>query len=227
MSEELRYALIGTPFSTFTRTIALGLHYKGLKFKQIATRAQSEIAQAGHPFAYLPTLIIHGIDGRRVDVKLCESQAITRFIDRTAPEPSLLAESGPNIVIEEKMWEFVSLAASFGFPMIEAGVVKPRIKALDEGVLSEANTREQIKDGVFELQRYLAIAESLMAPDGFAFGDHPTWADFFLYPLLADLRMVPEWDLVSGRLRRWTELMDTLPAAQTTKPGTLSAGARP
>jgi glutathione S-transferase len=114
-----------------------------------------------------------------------------------------------------------------GFPIVEGMVVKPRVKALDEGVLSDAEIREQIKDGVVELQRYLAVAESLMAPEAFAFGDHPTWADFFLFPILADLRMVPEWELVSDRLKRWIKLMDTLPAVEATKAGTLSVGARP
>lgn len=114
MSEETPYTLIGTPFSTFTRTIALGLQYKGLKFKQIATRAQTDIARANHPFAYLPTLIIHQLDGKKADVKLRESQAIVRFIDRVEPEPSLQAQPGSHVEIEEKMWEFVSLAASFG-----------------------------------------------------------------------------------------------------------------
>ena len=64
------YTLIGTPFSTFTRTIALGLQYKKLKYNQIATKPQTRIAQEAHPFGYLPTLVIHEIDGKKVDVKL-------------------------------------------------------------------------------------------------------------------------------------------------------------
>ncbi|KAF8961436.1 hypothetical protein BDZ97DRAFT_1829294 [Flammula alnicola] len=227
MASKPLYTIIGTPFSSFTRTIALGLQYKGLEYNQISTRAQSQIAQESHPFAYLPTLIIHEIDSKQVDVKLRESQAIVRFIDRVAPEPSLHIQPGTDVEIEEKMWEFVSLAASFGFPMIEAGVVKPRVKALDEGVLSEQEIRDQIKDGVVELKRYLAVAESLMAPEGFAFGTNPTWADFFLFPLLADLRTVPEWEVVSERLKTWTNKMDQLPAVKATTVGTLSAGGRP
>lgn len=109
------YTLIGTPFSTFTRTIALGLQYKKLKYNQIATKPQTRIAQEAHPFAYLPTLVIHQIDGRKVDVKLRESQAIVRFIDRVAPEPSLHVQASSDAaIIPEKMWEFVSFAASYG-----------------------------------------------------------------------------------------------------------------
>lgn len=103
------YTLIGTPFSTFTRTIALGLNYKSVAFKQVDVKPQDPIAKHHHPFGYLPTLVIHGDDGK--DVYLRESQAIARYIDRVAPEPTLDdAESA----VPEKMWEFVSLVASFG-----------------------------------------------------------------------------------------------------------------
>ena len=240
------YTVIGTPFSTFTRTITLGLQYKGLEYDQLATPPQSQLAQENHPFAYLPTLVIHEVDGKRVDVKLRESQAIVRYIDRVAPEPSLHVRPESGILLEEKMWEFVSLAASFGkppilpisapeqgyrtfsgFPMIEATVVKPRVKAMDERKLTEDEIREKVKDGVLELKRYLFVAESLMGPEGFAFGANPTWADFFLYPLLADLRTIPEWEVVSPRLVNWMMKMDSLPAVQATADGTLSVGARP
>jgi len=111
--------------------------------------------------------------------------------------------------------------------MIEATVVKPRVKAMDEGKLTEDEIKEKVKDGVLELKRYLSLAESLMGPEGFAFGPHPTWADFFLYPLLADLRAIPEWEVVSPRLVNWMAKMDSLPAVQATTAGTLSVGARP
>jgi glutathione S-transferase len=94
--------------------------------------------------------------------------------------------------------------------------------------LSDAEIRGQIKEGVKKLREYLELVESLMAPEGFAFGAKPTWADFFLYPLLADLRTVPEWDEVtSPRINSWIGYVDELAAAKATTPGTLSVGARP
>lgn len=109
------YTLIGTPFSTFTRAIALGLQHKGLVYNQVSTTPSSDIAFEHHPFGYLPTLIIHEIDGKRVDLKLRESHAILRYIDRVAPEPKLEITSGEGgALVEEKMWEFVSLVAFFG-----------------------------------------------------------------------------------------------------------------
>ena len=110
-SSNPSYTIIGTPFSTFTRTITLGLQYKGLKYNQIATVPHSQIALDSHPFGYLPTLIIK--DGRS-DIKLSESQAIVRYLDRIAPEPTLQLVDGSSQLLPEKMWEFVSLTASFG-----------------------------------------------------------------------------------------------------------------
>jgi len=110
------YTVIGTPFSTFTRTITLGLQYKELKYKQIAALPHSEIAVDSHPFGYVPTLIIHKVDGsgRPLDIKLSESQAIVRYIDRIAPEPTLQLVDSSGQLLAEKMWEFVSFAASYG-----------------------------------------------------------------------------------------------------------------
>jgi glutathione S-transferase len=115
-SENPPYTIIGTPFSTFTRTITLGLQYKGLRYNQIATVPHSEVASDYHPFGYLPTLIINkGDDGdRSIHTKLSESQAIVRYLDRIAPEPTLQLGEGSSQVLPEKMWEFVSFAASYG-----------------------------------------------------------------------------------------------------------------
>jgi len=61
------YTLIGTLYSTFTRTIALGLEHKGLKYNQTSTTPHSEIAKSHHPFGFLPTLVIHEIDGNKIN----------------------------------------------------------------------------------------------------------------------------------------------------------------
>ena len=111
-SSNSPYTIVGTPFSTFTRTITLGLQYKGLKYDQIATSPHSQLASDSHPFGYLPTLIINNVDGTQI--KLSESQAIARYLDRIAPEPTLQLVDGSSQLLPEKMWEFVSFTASYG-----------------------------------------------------------------------------------------------------------------
>jgi len=222
------YTVIGTPFSTFTRSITLALHYKGLTFNQIRVVPHSDTAYENHPFGFLPTLVIHEIDGKPVDLKLRESQAIVRYIDRVAPAPSLCISDGDaHALIAEQMWEFVGFAGAYGLPAVEKGVVKPRVAATDEGKLTDAEIRQNITAGVEQLRKFLIVIENAMSPEGYVFGEKLTWADFFLYPLLADLQAIPEGELLSERLKKWMVNMDELDAVKATKAGTLSVGARP
>ncbi|KAF5325173.1 hypothetical protein D9619_009974 [Psilocybe cf. subviscida] len=223
MNNQPAYTVIGAPLSTFTRTVTLGLLHKGVQYNHVPMAPHVEFT--AHPFGYIPALVISAQSEDEEDVRLCESQAIARYIDRVAPEPSLLLIPGKGVTLEEKMWEFVSLTSSFGVPIIERGIVKARVRA--EGKLTEEQIRAQLEDGpIFELQRFLEATERMMTPEGYVFGDKLTWADYFLYPLMADLTTVPEWELVSGRLKKWTEAMELLPEVQATKAGTLAAGAK-
>ena len=110
---------------------------------------------------------------------------------------------------------------------MEQSVVKPRVAATDEGRLSDDEIRRNITDGVDQLCKFFQRTEDSMSPEGYVFGEKLTWADFFLFPLLADLKAIPEGGLLSPRLLRWMEKMDQLDAVQKTKAGTLSVGARP
>ncbi|RXW15304.1 hypothetical protein EST38_g10545 [Candolleomyces aberdarensis] len=221
-TNAISYKVVGTPFSTFTRTITLGLHYKGIPFEQISTTPHSEVARDAHPYGYLPTLIIEGPNGQ--STKLSESQAIVRYLDRISPGPSLhFKPSAPDGQLEEKMWEVVSLIASFGFPTIEVGVIKPHLKALAEGTpertILQGNYNEYSK-----ITEFLDIIDQRTVPNAkYLFGDQLTWADFYLYPLLADLRALPEWILaVEHRFMKWVETMDELDAVKKTFAGTLA-----
>ncbi|TFK28322.1 hypothetical protein FA15DRAFT_634229 [Coprinopsis marcescibilis] len=237
-SSDWKYGLklIGTPFSTFTRTIALGLHHKNIPFEQIATKPRSEVAFHYHPFGYLPTLSIELDTGEIVN--LSESQAIARFVERIVPSPSLeldvptvavaprTTSSGATLVLPEKVWEFASLVGSFGFPILEHGLVKPEVALLDQGLQApHLNFQDQ---NVATAIDFLKKTESWMKPNvKFAFGDQPTWADFYLYPILADLRATSAKVIISDKLNAWLVNMDALDAVKRTTAGTLSVGARP
>ena len=106
-------------------------------------------------------------------------------------------------------------------------MIKIRVAAMDEGKLSESDIVARVADGVVELRQFLALIESLMLPKGYAFGEELTWADFFLYPLLADLRATREGELISERLKEWLFVMDKLEEVKGTVKGTLEVGGRP
>jgi glutathione S-transferase len=178
--------------------------------------AQSKKAKEHHPFGFIPSLL-HG------QVELRESQAIARYIERVFPEPSLELGHGSHIV-PEKVWEFVSIVASFGFSAVELGYVKPIVKTPErpEGVDIE------------KLDNFLRIVIELMQPSlegRFVFGNRLTWADIFLYPLIADLDAVlndkypVKHELLHDkRLEDWRTAMKELKAVEKTFEGTLEAG---
>lgn len=93
----------------------MALHYKGIPFNQVRTVPHSDIADEHHPFGFLPTLVIHDINGKVVDVKLRESIAIALYIDRVAPKPCLSITDGDGpAIIAEQMWEFVNFVCAYG-----------------------------------------------------------------------------------------------------------------
>jgi glutathione S-transferase len=221
------FTLIGTPFSTFTRTIAIALIEKGIPYKQLRTVPHSEIANEFHPYGYLPILVIPRPNG--TDIHLRESQAIAMYLDRVAPSPTLNLEE-TDMCVPEKMWEFVSLVVSFGYPAIKTGVVQPRVNGLDACKYTMTEIRQQIKQagGIDNLKDFLAKIEPLFMPGGpYIFGSRVTWADAFLYPLIADLLTVPEGMFVSPRLLKWAKTMELVGGVQKTFKGTLAARGRP
>ena len=59
------------------------------------------------------------------------------------------------------------------------------------------------------------------------FSPKVTWADAFLYPLIADLLTVPEGTFVSTRILKWVKSMELVGGVQKTFDGTLAARGRP
>ncbi|CUA72391.1 hypothetical protein RSOLAG22IIIB_01058 [Rhizoctonia solani] len=219
------YVLIGTPFSTFTQTIASALHYKGIPFEQEATVPHSELARRHHICGLLPSLVITEGDGT---ISLGETQAIARYIDRVAPLPSLVDATQPRL--PEKLWELVSIIAGYGFKSVEVGVVKPRLKSIDEGKESTDTCRAYLESsgGIQGLHTFFERLEKIKAEDGpYLLGKSPTWPDFFLYPLVADLLATPDADLAPQSILVWFEGMESVKGIKETHKGTLADGGRP
>jgi glutathione S-transferase len=97
------------------------------------------------------------------------------------------------------------------------------LKALKEGA-PEGEIVQGNSDGQSKITEFLSIIDQRTIPNTkYLFGDQPTWADFYLYPLLADLRSLPEWALtVVPRFMGWVDAMDELDAVKKTFAGTLA-----
>jgi glutathione S-transferase len=115
-----------------------------------------------------------------------------------------------------------------GFPALEGAVIKPYVKLVDDPERKEDPPFNSQDEGVVKAKEFLDIIEYRMVSGSkFAFGDGPTWADFYLYPILADLRSIPAWQIASQRIVAWMKTMDELEAVQKTRAGTLAWGGRP
>jgi glutathione S-transferase len=186
----------GVPPSTFTRTVLLACHEKGIDHELVPTMP-SEIT-ALNPFRKIPA-ITHG------DLVLFESTAILRYFDRTFPGPKLWPEDSVGIA---RCDQWISAICD---SLVNTAL---RYMASRYGFLPvPAEMRQQYLDKTCEVvpigrTRYLA-------------GDTMTAADLFLAPLLFYFPDIPELKAIADRApncARWARDMAGRPSVRATEP---------
>jgi glutathione S-transferase len=191
----------GVPPSTFTRTVRLACHEKGIDYELVPTMP-GEIA-ALNPFRKIPA-VSHG------DLVLFETTAILRYLDRTFAGPKLWPDDSIGIALCDQWVSAVCdslvnaalryMASRYGFLPVPAEMQR---QYLDK-------TREVVP--IFDRQlgktRYLA-------------GDGVTAADLFLAPVLfyfpdiAELRAIADG---APNCARWARDMAGRPSVKATEP---------
>lgn len=191
----------GVPPSTFTRTVLLACHEKGIDHELVPTMP-SEIASI-NPFRKIPA-ITHG------DLVLYESTAILRYLERTFPGPKLWPDDSVGMAMCDQWIGAVCdslvnaalryMGSRFGFLPVPAVMQR---QYLDK-------TREALP--IFDRQlgktRYLA-------------GDSLTAADLFLAPVLFYFPDIPELRVIgeaAPNCTRWARDMATRPSVAATEP---------
>ena len=203
-SQAAPIRLYGVPFSTFTRSIKLGyreLHNAGQKGKWRSLSEWDFIAEWPHsaavstlnPFGLLPVLELEP------SVVVYEAAAIREWIDQHSSAylssgAGLNTDHEPSVSVRVAQW--ISLCSSTIFRIVEHGVIKPRLAKEKENA-SEEDIKDAVAGGLEEMNKVLSTLEELVPrSSSFVLGTtEPTWADLFLYPILADLKAIPE---VSG-----------------------------
>lgn len=144
-------------------------------------------------------------------ITLFESNAIRRYIDEglaSSPNeksslhltPSLTSNpighstSLSSVTLRSKVDQYVSIASSTLFEVVEKSVVKPLLSMESNGA-DDATIHVALEGNLQRLESVLRILES-MAKDtsngkDWIMGEEITWSDLFLYPALADLKAVP------------------------------------
>ncbi len=191
----------GVSPSTFTRSVRMGCHEKGIAYEFVQARpgALGDL----NPFEKIPVMT-HG------EFTLFESTAILRYLDRTFPGPKLWPdEVAPAAIVDQ--W---------------ASVVCDSVL---NSALRYIATRFNLLPVPAEMaERYLAKARQVMAAidrrlgeSRFLGGDRLSAADLLLAPPFAYFPDVPEMREIaeaSPHCRRWAAEMAARPSFIATEP---------
>jgi glutathione S-transferase len=191
----------GLPPSTFTRTVRLACHEKGIDYEMVDAMPGS--IDALNPFRKIPA-ITHG------DVTLYESIAILRYLERTFPGPRLWPEDSLAAAVCDQWASAVSdslvnaalryMASRFGFLPVPAEMAQ---KYLDKTV------------------ELVPIFERQLGKHRFLAGEALTAADLYLFPLYAYFPDIAELRAIavkSPNLNRWAAEMAARPSVRATEP---------
>jgi len=191
----------GVPPSTFTRTVRLACHEKGIDHELVPTMP-SEIT-ALNPFRKIPA-ITHG------DIVLYESTAILRYFDRTFPGPKLWPDDSVGIA---RCDQWISAICD---SLVNTAL---RYMASRYGFLPvPAEMRQQYLDKTREV---VPIFDRQLGHTRFLAGKGMTAADLFLAPVLFYFPDIPELKAIADaapNCARWAREMAARPSVVATEP---------
>jgi glutathione S-transferase len=207
MSEMVVYSIPGSPFG---RAVLITLEEKAVPYRLVPVapntlRTPQHLSR--HPFGRVPVLE-HG------DFRLCEAQAILRYLDRILPQPPLTPADPRAAARMDQLMNVNDWYLFHGVGNVIAfqRVVAPRAlgRAPDEAAIAAALPRAQ---HVFD-----ALAGLLGGQPYFA-GEAFTLADVLLVPQLDFMQQTPEWDVLTAEhanLRGWLDAMQRRPSFMAT-----------
>jgi glutathione S-transferase len=146
---------------------------------------------------------------------LYETDAIIRYVDETAPGPSLVPGDAKG---RARMSQLIGIHNSYGYPAIigklfwQRGVVPMMGGQPDELV---------VKDSLPRVALCLAEAERIMGGNAWLAGPAVSLADLMWAPVVAYMTMTPESAALMAErsgLARWWEAMSARPSMTRTTP---------
>jgi glutathione S-transferase len=210
MSKPIVY---GPSYSAYVRMTRLALEEKGAAYELApidiigGAHKQPEFL-ARNPFGKLPAFSHDGLN-------LYETSAITRYIDRTLPGPSLQPAGTREAA---RVDQVMSMVDSFAYASMIGQLawqrlIVPMLKGQpDEAVV--AGSLPQTRLCLSEFNR-------LLDGDSWFGGDSVSLADLHLAPLLAYVTMTPEGPpmlAAQPALKAWWERVSARPSMASTQP---------
>lgn len=204
--------LVGAPFSTFSRTMRMALQYLNVDYKLEQTMPHTKQAYKYNPFGRIPSLL-H--DNRAI----FETAAIRDYID-TVFNSALTPQ---DLDTRLKVDQMISVLSDYIFHHIVFGVAKPREQYEKEGK-SEEEISQLLEQKLKNAGQIIKSVDT-MVEGPFLCGDSLTWADFFVYPAMADLYSLPEGKFLAEKAPKlfiWYEMFEKRQEAIDTFPNTVA-----
>jgi glutathione S-transferase len=209
--------LHGYHYSVYRRIARLALEEKGIAYGHVEVNPFSALPAgylALHPFGRVPTLVHDGF-------VLYETAAITRYVDRAFPGPSLQPR-GPRELA--RMDQLIAVADAYGYwPMVRQ-VFAQRVF---RGRAGTPVDKTEIARGLEAAPRVLGAldalaSEALESGGRFLVGDRLSLADLHLGAMMAYFTAAPEGLAMLGsytKLLPWWLALQERPSFAATNPG--------
>jgi glutathione S-transferase len=200
--------LYGSPISTYVRTARIALAEKGVGYDLKDVWVDSPEIKQRHPFQKIPVL-------RHGDFELYETFAVTRYIDEAFPGPALQPSDAK---ARARMTQWISVHNSYCYPTLIGGIVLERVAPK---LLNRPSDEAKIKATLPDAQQRLDVLEKALGTTPYLAGIEPTLADYFLYPVMFYVSVVPEGNaLLESRpgLQRWMAAIGDRKSVKDTTP---------
>jgi glutathione S-transferase len=171
--------IIGSARSTYTRVVRMVCAEKGIDYVLTEKWLGAPELLAIHPLGKMPVL-------RHGDVELFESRAIAGWLDRSFPGPDLFP-SDPRLAALTEQW--VSLVNTTIDRTLIRTYLFIYIAAKHAGTAPDRKAIDAVMPAVRE---QIGILDKAVAGSGYLVGDHFTFADINLLPILYYIRQLPE-----------------------------------
>ena len=171
--------IIGSLRSTYTRVVCMVCEEKGIDYVLTETPLRAPQLAAIHPLGRMPVL-------RQGDLELFESKAIATWLDRSFPGPHLFP-SGPREAALVEQW--VSLVNT----VMDRTMIRTYLFAYIAPATPDGKPNRAVIEATMPAVReQLGILDKAVAGTGHLVGDHFTFADINLMPILHRVQQAPE-----------------------------------
>jgi glutathione S-transferase len=200
--------IIGSERSSYTRIVRMVCEEKAIDHDLTEVLLGASEIRALHPFGKMPIL-------RHGDLVLCESKAITTYLDRAFDGPQLIPTEPRLAGLTEQWISFVNTA-------IDPLLVRRYLLAYAAPRTADGKPdRALIETLLPDVRAQLALLDAAVAPTNHLVGDRFTLADIYLLPMVHYLKLLPESGPLlapSTALGRYLEIHAARPSYVRTVP---------